>query len=196
VDVGKIMHVVIGIRTGVERWQVLKVAQLEGDTDGLFHQLHDLRQRYNVKSAVVDIRPYEDGARSFQKSESGCRIYLCNYTETSVQDVRYDDLTGIVTANRTQCCDMSHRVFRDRHIVLPRPNAAMETYILQCCGTARVLETNRKSGVQIHRYREIGRAGDHYRHATNYFLLAADQTRIARSGVEINQGDEYAISDY
>ncbi len=64
VDVGKIKHVVIGIKTGNDRYEILKTIQLSNWND-----IHDIAKRFNVKNAVIDIRPYEDSVREFQKSE-------------------------------------------------------------------------------------------------------------------------------
>lgn len=172
VDVGKIKHVVIGCRVGVDRYEILKVIRLSSWND-----IHDLAQRYNVKSAVIDARPYEDEARAFQKAER-YRIYLCEYSENSIIDADYSDVTGLVRVNRTQIFDRTHRLFSNKAIAIPRQCPEIDEFAKQVCATAKVLETNKKTGTAVYRYRKMG--DEHYRNAINYFALAASGCRLAR----------------
>jgi hypothetical protein len=50
----------------------------------------------------------------------------------------------------------------------------------QVCATAKVLETNKKTKLSVYRYKKLG--DDHFRHALNYFYLAASSGRIATVG--------------
>lgn len=173
VDVGITKHVIIGIRTAKDRYETLKVIALSRWED-----IHDLARRFNVRSAVIDIRPYQDEARRFQDSEP-YRIYLCEYGENTVLDTRYGDEDGIVRVNRTEICDRTHRLVSEKRLALPRSCPTIDEFARQCCNTAKVLETNKRTGTAIFRYRELGTGGDHYRHALNYFLLAASRVGIA-----------------
>lgn len=173
VDIGKVKHVVIGCRTGSERWEIVRVARVTSWND-----LHDMAHRFNVRSAVIDARPYEDEARAFQKAER-YRVFLCEYAENSIQDVDFNDLSGIVKVNRTQIFDRSHRLFSQRQLTIPRACEEINEFAAQCCNTAKVLETNRRSGTGIYRYRPLG--DEHYRNALNYFILAAHGTQIAKT---------------
>ena len=181
VDVGKIKHVVIGTRTGRERYDILKVATLSKWED-----IHDLAQRFGVKSAVIDLRPYEDAARSFQDAEP-YRIYLCEYGENRAFGADYNQETGIVRVNRTEICDTTHRIVSEKRVELPRTCPEIDEFARQLCNAAKVLETNKRSGTAIYRYRTIGSGGDHYRHAFNYFVLAASGSKIARVGATRNR---------
>jgi len=172
VDVGKIKHVVIGTRTGADQYEIVKAVALSRWED-----IHDLARKYNVKSAVIDARPYEDEARRFQKAER-YRIYLCEYAENTALGTQYNDVTGLVRVNRTEIFDATHRLFADKRVKLPRPSKALDEFITQCCNVAKVLETNKRSGTSIYRYRKVGSGGDHYRNAMNYFLLAAPRVGI------------------
>lgn len=178
VDIGKTKHIVIGIRTGNDTYQLVKVIRVSKWTD-----IHDLARKYNVKSAVIDIRPYEDEARSFQKAEKGqMRTFLCEYSENTTLGTIYNDHTGIVKVNRTEICDHSHRVISEEKLTIPRRCDEINEFAKQMSNMAKVLETNKKTGTQIYRYRKVGSGGDHYRHALNYFLLAASGGKIARAG--------------
>jgi len=189
VDVGKIKHVVIGLRTGKERFKILKVAHVSDWKD-----IHDLAKNYNVKSAVVDARPYEDAARMFQKEED-YRIFLCEYSESSIVGTNYNTDSGLVKQNRTEAFDATHRIIDEKRIVLPRRCSEVDEFASQCCNAAKVLETNKRSGTAIYRYRKVGSGGDHYRNALNYFYLAASGGKIATVGTS-NHEPQDAISEY
>ena len=104
VDIGREFHVVIGTRTDRDRYEILKMMRVpcaakEVTMDSAWRTVHDLAKRFNVRSAVIDILPYEHAAREFQAAE-GYRIFLCRYDENRVQAVRYNDPEQIVQVNR------------------------------------------------------------------------------------------------
>ncbi len=187
VDVGKIKHVVIGVRTGNERYEIVKVIQLSAWND-----IHDIAKRFNVRSSVIDARPYEDEARSFQKAES-YRIYLAEYAENTALGATYNDATGLVKVNRTEIFDQTHRLFTKKMLRIPRDCKEIDEFASQCCATAKVLETNKKTGTSIYRYRKLG--DEHYRNALNYFVLAASGSKIATVGGSQHR-QTHAVSDF
>ena len=179
VDVGKIKHIVIGYRTGKDQYTIVKTAQLSEWQD-----IMDMAMRFNVKSAVVDIRPYEDSARKFQK-EARFKTYLCEYKENAVNDYVYNDNTGIVSANRTQIFDATHRLTTTPgRLMIPRYDKDIEEFAKQMCGAFKVLETNKKTGTSVYRYKG---KNEHYRNALNYFTLAARGGRIANKKTNKNR---------
>jgi hypothetical protein len=135
-------------------------------------------RRFNVKSAIVDCRPNKDSAEQFAKAcrAIGCRVYLCEYTESILQDAVFNDDTGIVKVYRTGIFDATHRLFTEQHIRLPRRCATIDEYAAQCCNCVKSKEKNKKTGQIVFRYKKTGQGNDHYRNATNYFKLAADKT--------------------
>jgi hypothetical protein len=188
VDVGKIKHIVIGVRSGNDQYTIVKVAQLSSWSD-----IHDIARRFNVKSAVIDIRPYEDSARKYQ-SESRHKTFLCEYKENAPQGTVYNDRTGIVSVNRTEIFDTSHRtVVTPGMLTIPRYCPEIKEFAIQMCGAYKVLETNKKSGTSIYRYKGTN---DHYRNAVNYFLLAASGHRVAAVTKYKTNKQEDVISDY
>jgi hypothetical protein len=191
VDIGKMKHIVIGRRDGANHYQILKAVRVSDWND-----IHDLAQKYNVRNGVIDIRPYEDEAHKFQKAEH-YRIFLCQYVETVKQEPEFSDVTGIVKAYRTGIMDATHKLFSERRTTLPRMCDEMKIFTEQVCNPAKVLETNKRTGIAVYRY--ISDDGyDHYRHAMNYFLLATQGTRIVRSGSSGERGSvlEFADNDY
>lgn len=189
VDIGKIKHVIIGQRVGRERFKVLKVVRISDMQD-----VHDLFERYGVKSAVIDIRPYEDEVRQFQRSHPHIRIYLCEYTDNPMQDVVWNNNTKTVKAYRTGAFDGSHRVIAQKLVELPRRSSEMDEFAIQMCNTAKVLETNQRNGSSVYRYRKLG--DEHYRNAMNYFLLAAGPSQIAQSSSSRFRRDYVTDNEY
>ena len=174
VDVGLIKHVVIGIRTHTDRFEILKVAQVKD-----FNDIHDLARRYNVKSSVVDIRPYEDEARRFQNTERHYqnRVWLCQYTENVVDEHNFNDNTGIVKQYRTGIFDTTHRLITNGNFRFPRQSPAIDTFVQQICNCAKH-KVEDKYKRFVYRYVKTGsKEGDHYRNCLNYFVLAAYKSR-------------------
>jgi len=174
VDIGDVKHVVVGRRIDRERYEILHVAQVASMND-----VHDLGRRFNVRVAVIDARPEGELVRQFQKAEP-YRVWRNQYLDNSIVDADYSDVMGIVKVDRTYMCDKTHRLLSDQKTVLPRRCPAVDTFIAQVCNIAKTLETNEKTGAQVYRYKYAGpkSLGDHYRHAMNYFVLAADKSKI------------------
>ena len=173
VDVGKIKHIVIGPKIGKDQYELVKICRLSEWDDIL-----DTFVKFNVKVAVVDIRPYEDSAREFQKKAKkiGIKVYLCEYKENATSDYSYNENTGIVSANRTQIFDSTHALtVESGRLSIPRYDAEVEEFAKQMCGAFKVLETNKKTGTSIYRYKG---KNEHYRNALNYFKLAGGKSTM------------------
>lgn len=188
-DVGLLKHIVIGFKTGKEHLEIIRAAQIKS-----FDDAYDLCLKYGVKTGVVDIRPYEDEARRFQQKcrKVGIVIYLCQYTDNPVQEADFNEKTGLVKTYRTGILDKSHRYLSNGNIKLPRQNPTIEEYSEQCCNIEKYTDKNR-NGASVMRYRACGdrKQGDHYRHTTGYFILAASKCRQykKRSMFESEQQD-------
>ena len=111
----------------------------------------------------------------------------------ALMDNTVDQDRGIVKSYRTGICDTTHRLIADKRIVLPRKCPEVDVFIEQVCDMAKILETHKKTGVQVYRY--CGTGNDHYRHALNYFYLAASGSRIASASGFVDR-PMVAISDY
>lgn len=176
VDQRRHKNVIIGIRNGPERYRVLRIARVE-----TWEEVRALHRRFNVKSCVVDIRPYEDSARQFQKDVRGRgRTYLCEYKESSPVGTMFNDKTGIVGVNRNEICDATHRlVVSEKMLELPAICPEIQQFARECATLAKIEVIDKKTHATTFRYRKLA-AGtpDDYRHALNYFYLAASGHRI------------------
>jgi len=194
VDIGTVNHVVIGVRLAKERYEIIKVAQVSELRD-----VHELARKFNVRSGVLDIGPYGEAQRLFQRSEP-YKIYLCEYTDSPLQEAVWNDNTGVVKAFRTGIFDKSHRLLADGEIRLPRISADMQEFARQCCNCVKSKKEDKRRQQIVFRYEATGaKKEDHYRNALNYFLLAAGPTKIAqyqsernRFAVEYKTDNEYA----
>ena len=192
VDIGKTyFHVVVGIRTASERFEILRFARIP--MEGGWEALHDLARKFNVRSEVVDIRPYEDGARKHQKAETH-QVLLCEYTENALMGNKVDDERHVVKSYRTGLCDTTHRLLAEKRLTIPRRCPEVEIFARQVVSMAKILERNKKTGVAVYRYTSAD--ADHYRHALGYFWLSAQRLGISSASGRYGKRKpktEYAI---
>jgi hypothetical protein len=173
-DVGKLLHVVIGCKVAAKQYKIVKTVELETFTD-----VHDLAKRYGVKSCVIDALPETRKVRSFQKAEP-YEIFLCYYKETLTTGPVFDLNTGLVNVNRTEICDQTHNLITESsRCQLPRWSDEIEKYAKHMTSMYKVLEVDDVTGKRVYRYHHRG--PDHFRHATNYFYLAAQRISEIRT---------------
>lgn len=197
-DCMKTKNLIIGARTGDDKYEIYKTAIIHGEGMDAWNEVADLCEKFNVKSGVIDIRPYEDMARHFQKTYRRMKIWLCEYKETTPLGTMYNSNTGIVAVARTEIMDTSHRTITSPgRLSLPRVSPAMIEFAKQLCSAFKVREVNKKTQQEVYRYRKTSYP-DHFRHALNYFLLAASGGKVAKvssSGVR-KRRQTHAISEY
>jgi hypothetical protein len=168
VDVGTNLHYVIAQRKTRKALKVLNVGRVQS-----FNDLHDLARDFNVKSAVFDLFPEKRKVVEFQKAEN-FSVFGCNYVETKTGTITWDEKDQIIKGNRTEICDMTHDLIATSGgLELPRRNAELEQFTKEVCNIAKVLDEDIDTGARIFRYKKLG--ADHYRHALNYCLLAAER---------------------
>jgi len=171
VDVGTELHVVIAERKNRRTLKVIKLARLSS-----FNDLHDIARDFNVKSAVIDLYPEQRKVREFQRNEH-FQIYACQYVETRAGQTAWDDRDMVIKCNRTEICDATHElVTSPGRLIIPRYNSELQEYAKEMCNMAKVLEEDAQTGANVYRYKKLG--ADHYRHATNYCLLASERCGI------------------
>jgi len=171
VDVGRVLHVVIAERKTRHTLKIVKVARVDS-----FNDVKDLIRKFNTRSVVIDLRPEIRKVREFQKDVNAL-IYACEYNEQKTGMMQWDIKDLLVKCNRTEICDATHELVTSfGTLILPRMNTELEEFVVEVCNMAKVLEERPDTGQQIFRYRNLG--PDHYRHALNYCLLAAENCGI------------------
>jgi len=185
VDVGKQLHVVIGVRKTRELLKIVKVVRVDS-----FQELHEICQRFSVSSMVIDYKPEIHKVRDFQAQEN-FSVFACDYVERKTGSASWDEQDLMVKVNRTEICDATHDlVITPGRLELPSKNKELEQFAFQMCNIAKKLEDDAFGG-KVYRYRQLGNdisGPDHYRHAMNYALLASE-----RCGIE---SDNELVSRY
>ena len=185
VDVGKVLHVVVGCRTSTDRLKVVYITRVDK-----FEDLHEVAKRFNVKSAVFDILPETRKCREFQEA-APFQVSLCQYMENPTQESWTHD--GLVKTYRTEICDKSHQqILLPGHLELPARNEEVNQFAREASNLVKLLDTNEETGKKTYRYKNTG--ADHYRHALNYFLLAATRIGIAERSI-INKLKKTVVRD-
>jgi hypothetical protein len=194
----KTKNLIIGARTGSDKYEIFRTDIIAGEGIESWNRIFDLIVKFKVKSGVIDIRPYEDMARHFQKRclSAGIKIWLCEYKETTPLGTIYNPNTGIVAVARTEIMDTSHRVVTTKgSLVLPRRSDKMMEFARQLCSAFKVLERNKKTQQEVYRYRKTN-VPDHFRHSLNYFLLAASGGKVAEVRSSRRSRPRKAKNDY
>ena len=174
VDVGKMLHVVVGYKPQDKALQICYLARVSS-----FNDVHDIAKRFNVQCAVVDLEPEIRKAREFADSEE-FPVFLCDYQDRIVSGPQWDEENKLVKVHRTEICDTTHELFtRPGALILPRRCDEVDRFAQQVRNIAKVLEEDPETGSREYRYRKLGE--DHFRHALNYFYLASTKIGIADS---------------
>ena len=193
-DCMKGKHLIIGARTGTDSYEIYKTAIIRGEGMESWNQIEDICRRFNVKVGVIDIRPYEDMARHFQKKVK-FQVWLCEYKETTPLGSIFNKNTKMVKVGRTEIMDTSHRlVITPGNLTLPRRSDAIIEFARQLCSPFKVEELNKKTKQMCYRYRKTSHP-DHFRHCLNYLLLAAQHSRIYKVGTSKTR-QQTVISEY
>ena len=193
VDIGKVLHYVIGIKVNDKNFEILKVGRAADQ-----YELHDIAERMNVTFAVIDHDPEIHMVEEFQKTEAECgmKVFLNRYSDTKHGPVVWND-DGTCVSGRTKWCDRTHDAISDKQLSIPRKCKEIEEYAYEMTNTVKVLEKNEKTGLAVYRYRQLSNKPDHFFHATLYFLLAASQVaathREVRTQDNLQAKNEYFI---
>ncbi len=180
VDIGKKIHVVVGIRTGRESYDILHISRLND-----LHELHDLALKMNVHSCIIDSGPHDFGVLDFQRTEP-YTIYLCQYSEQMPGKPKFNSKEGIVRVNRNEWCDKVHTTFSENRIKIPRQSVEISEFAREMTKTAKTIIENPDTGVVKPRWIKLG--ADHYFHSVLYYLLACHRTSPRqRSQTQINR---------
>lgn len=172
VDVGKLLHVVVGFKPRTEVCEVCYLARVSS-----FNDVHDIAKRFNVQCAVVDLEPEIRKAREFQKAED-YPVFLCDYQHRIVSGPQWDEGTNMVKVHRTETCDITHDLFTNPgSLIIPRRCDEVDRFAQEVRNIAKVLEEDPETGSREYRYRKLGE--DHYRHALNYFYLASQRIGLS-----------------
>jgi hypothetical protein len=168
-DIMKTNRVVIAEKQSKGKAKIIYMARVSG-----FDALYDLCKQFNVKSAVICLRPYEESFRKFQArcSKQKIKVFGAEYRDKQRNLLREDEESGVYVIHRTEMMDKSQSWIRSGKLEIPRRCEEVNIFAKECCNTAKILETNEKTGDRVYRYRPVGDKQEHYRHCVNYLMLA------------------------
>jgi hypothetical protein len=187
VDVGKNYHtVLIGQKIDSKRAKIIYMVRVKG-----FKAVHDIAKKYNVKSAVIDRRPYEEEFEKFQEAEP-YRVFGAEYKDKQKQYMKTDEKTGTYSLLRNQIFDKTHQWIKNQEVEIPRRCTEVDEFAKQVCNCAKVLQEDEETGDRLYKYIKLG--DDHYRSALNYLNIAlGDLTHCQGMGAPgfVAAGKEY-----
>ena len=182
-DIMKTNRVLIAEKKGTGKAKIVYMARVSG-----FDALYDLVERFNVRSAAVCLRPYEESFRKFQARcaarKDKVTVYGVEYRDKQRNLLKTDEESGVYALARTESMDGSQTWIRSGKLEIPRKCEEVKVFAKECCNTAKTLETNDKTGDRTYRYREVGTGGEHYRHCVNYLKLALLNLHDYQIGLE------------
>lgn len=136
-----------------------------------FTELHDISRAFNVHIGVVDAGAETRTVRDFVAKNHawwGC-IYLENR-----QDYLWDPKEKMITVNRTESLDASHKHIVDQSVSFPRKNAIfLEEVVPSLKNLVRVVEEEKDTGRRRAKWIRSGTKRDDFRHAFNLAMIAA-----------------------
>ena len=118
-DIMKTNRVVIAEKKGDEKAKIIYMARVSG-----FDALFALVQQFNVRSAVICLRPYEESFRKFQQRvydyDPQVKVFGSEYRDKQRTLAKVDEQSGVYVVHRTEMMDKSQRWIRSGNLEIPR----------------------------------------------------------------------------
>ena len=164
VDQGNDLHVVIGKKSPNLAGRIVHIRAYRD-----WNELDNLMRYFKVSRCVVDALPETRNARAFAKRFPG-KVYLNYYNEHQKGSYAWNEKETIVSCNRTESLDNSHREIMDEDLILPKQCEMTEEFARHMSNVAKRLEEDAETGSKRYVYVKLG--PDHLRHAFNYETMA------------------------
>jgi Phage terminase large subunit gpA, ATPase domain len=164
VDQGKDLHVVISRKHPGKAGRIIHLGVYKD-----WEELDRLMKTFSVSRCVVDALPETRNARAFALRFKG-KVFLNYYNERQKGSYAWNEKEFIVSCNRTESLDASHREILNGEIILPRESDILKTFAEHCHNVAKKLEEDEETGSKRYVYMKLG--ADHFRHAFNYEAMA------------------------
>jgi hypothetical protein len=164
VDQGNDLHVAIGKKAREKAGRIIHLGVYKD-----WEELDRLMKNFHVSRCVVDALPETRNARAFAERHKG-RVFLNYYNQHQKGGYSWNERDLIVSCNRTESLDASHKEIMDQAIILPRECDIVKTFAEHLHNTAKKLEEDDETGSKRYVYVKLG--GDHFRHAFNYEAMA------------------------
>ena len=166
VDQGKDLHVVVGKRCPPKAGKIIHIGVYKD-----FEELDRLMRNFNVSRCIIDALPEIRAARAFSERFKD-KVYLNYYNEHQKGSYAWNDKEMIVSCNRTESLDASHKQIMEQSIVLPKQCEITQEFAKHLHNVAKKLEEDEETGSKRYVYVKLGE--DHFRHSFNYEAVARD----------------------
>jgi hypothetical protein len=179
VDVGKVLHVVAGKKVSENKHELVYASRIAE-----FADLTGIIGRFNIEFVVIDLDPETHMVREWQRyinsrPRGKCRVMACRYVDQQRSEEKQDDMAGITVVPRTELCDRTHNLIASQRIEIPGRCNEVDQFAQELVNTAKVLQKNKRTGIEVYRYVTLMNRPDHYYHALGYYLLAASHIGVA-----------------
>lgn len=164
VDQGKSLHVVIGEKHPQKAGKIVHLGVYRD-----WEELDRLMKNFNIARCVVDALPEIRNARAFSERHSG-KVYLNYYNQHQKGHYAWNEAEHIVSCNRTESLDASHKEIIGRDIILPKECDIVREFARHLHNVAKKLEEDEETGSKRYVYVKLG--PDHFRHAFSYEAIA------------------------
>ena len=164
VDQGKDLHVVIGKKARQKAGRIIHLGAYKNWED-----LDRLMKNFHISRCVVDALPETRNARAFAERHKG-RVFLNYYNEHQKGSYAWNERDQIVSCNRTESLDASHREITAQEVILPCESEITRIFAAHLHNMAKKLEEDKETGSKRYIYVKLG--PDHFRHSLNYECMA------------------------
>ena len=193
-DIMKVNRVIIAEKKKNGGAKIIYMARVS-----TFDALYDLVERFNVRSVVACLRPYEESFRRFQarcnSRDPKVTVFGSEYKDRQKNLLKTDDESGVYGLARTEAMDKSQSWIRSGKLEIPRRCEEVNIFAKECCNTAKRLEINEKTKDRVYRYKPVGDGQEHYRHCVNYLQLALLNLHDYQIGLPVPTGGESSEYD-
>ena len=157
IDVGKVMHVIIG-RALPDILQIVYIGTVFEEED-----IWDLWKRFRCVAGVIDAQP------EIRMSKRLCRKYkgMFRWMKYSERADKIDPKDKVVLAYRTGILDAVKEAILTKSIMLPKESRNIEDFYSQMCASTRVYNEDK----EMYEWQE-GDKPDHYMFSMAFLLLA------------------------
>lgn len=168
-DIGRVIHVVIGVPTPDQKIKVIWAGEVVN-----WEELHETMLRFNVRFGVIDAQPGGLEQKEFCLAHPGriMMAYYPSYLETT-KDVFKDRDEAIIHVNRTLVMSMVIQTFFNNQVMLPVDIRSVREFYKMM--KAPVRATQEDSTGNMRTFFPPTKVADHYFHAFAYLLSAIEK---------------------
>jgi hypothetical protein len=169
VDVGKVLHVIIGHQNPDGKVKVIWAGEVPS-----WDELDQMLTRFSVRFGIVDAQPGGLEQKEFCLAHRGRMLaaYYPSYLETT-KDVFKDKDEVIIHVNRTLVMSMALQAFFNNRVLLPMDIRSIRDFYKMM--KAPVKATQEDATGNMRTYFPPTRVADHYFHAFVYLLTAIEK---------------------